>query len=277
MKQEVLDRLPEFMDVLELEEEPMGIFFTDRRPEEGFSPKPMDMPTLEMEQRGEVDWGEVFGNFSCAVGNIWRARRKNTAAWFSARRFGCPGSAFWQGFNKPQLDMIVRYVSTGIPGHMEGEHYCASPETTRRIFDELDPVSAPEPYLVYKPLSQFGEDETPLVVAFFTRPEPLSGLHQLAAYVTGDPDVVRSPWAAACGGLVAWPLKYLEQGENKAVLGGWDPSARKFYAPDELSFTVPFPMLESMLEQWEESFLTRKSWPTVRKKAGRSKRAWGRG
>lgn len=276
MDSTLTQRIPDFLDVLALDEEPMGIFFTDTEPEEGFTPPEMDMPTREQEARGEVDFGKLFGNFSCALGSIWRARRKKTAAWFSERHFGCPGSAFWQGFNKPQLEAIIAYVSAGVPGQMEGELYCGSHDTLRQIFEDIDPTPAPAPYLVYKPLSQFSDDEEPLLVAFFSRPEPLCGLHQLAAFVTDDPGVVRSPWAAACGGLITWPLKYLENGENKATLGGWDPSARKFFGPDELSFTVPFGMFRDMVMRWEESFLTRTAWPTVRKKAERSRKAWTR-
>jgi hypothetical protein len=93
--------------------------------------------------------------------------------------------------------------------------------------------------------------------------------------VYNDPEVVNSPWGAACTNLITWPLKYLARGENKAVTGGWDPSARKFFKPDELSFTVPYQMFAQMLERFEESFLMTKTWATVRKKISRSKRCWG--
>jgi hypothetical protein len=59
------------------------------------------------------------------------------------------------------------------------------------------------------------------------------------------------------------------------VIGGWDPSARKFFKTDELSFTVPFPMFEDMLNRCGESFLATKTWATVQKKIARSKKAWG--
>ena len=72
-----------------------------------------------------------------------------------------------------------------------------------------------------------------------------------------------SPWAAACGSIAAWPLHYLSRGAMKAVLGGWDPSARKFFRPYELSFTVPMSMFLSMLERYRESFLMTDTWQTV--------------
>jgi hypothetical protein len=58
-------------------------------------------------------------------------------------------------------------------------------------------------------------------------------------------------------------------------MGGWDPSARKFYKADELSFTVPFSMFKDMLDRYKGSFLTTKTWTTVQKKIERSKKTWG--
>ena len=275
MNKPLTDKLPEFLKLLGLDEEPMGIYYTDEEPSHGFSPRPMDLPTREKETKNEIDWQAVFGNFSCAIGNIWRARKKKTAAYFSASRFGCPGSAFWLGYMKPQTETIIHYVSTGIPERMHGEYYCDSPDNLRKIFNDIDPRPASGDFCVVKGLSLFQAHEEPQLVAFFARPETLCGLHQLAMFVTNDPEVVQSPWGAACTSLVTWPFKYLANGENKAVVGGWDISARKFFKTDELSFTIPYGMFDQMLERFDESFLKTKTWETARKKILRSKRAWG--
>lgn len=52
---------------------------------------------------------KVFGQFSCVMGHIWRARRKKTAAYFSDKQFGCPGGVFFLGFNKPQTETIIHW------------------------------------------------------------------------------------------------------------------------------------------------------------------------
>ena len=173
------------------------------------------------------------------------------------------------------VEKNINYVSTGIPNWTDGEYYCDSPDSLRNIFEFVDPRPAPAAYCVIKPLSGFTDDETPELVVFFTRPESLCGLHQLAAFVTNDPEVVASPWGAACGNLVVWPLHYLSKGEKRAVIGGWDPSARKFFKTDELSFTVPFDMFVNMVQRMDESFLKTATWKTVRKKIERSQKAWG--
>jgi hypothetical protein len=275
MDDEVKQKLSGFLDLLGLDEEPMGIFYTHEEPADGFTPKPADLPTRDKEMKNEINWQGVFGQFSCVMGHIWRARKKKRAAYFDARRFGCPGGAFFLGYMKPQTETIIHYVSTGIPGRMEGELYCDSPDRLREIFQYIDPRPAPAAFCVVKGLSLFGPHETPELVAFFARPETLSGLHQLAAFVTHDPEVVASPWGAGCANLVSWPLKYLSQGRSRAVLGGWDPSARKFFKTDELTFTVPWDMFDRMLGRFGESFLTTKTWETVRKKIERSKKTWG--
>ncbi|WP_022666362.1 DUF169 domain-containing protein [Desulfospira joergensenii] len=277
MDKDILATLPGLLEILGMDEEPMGMFFTDEQPDQGYTPDPADLPTREKEKADGVDWAEIFSQFSCVMGKIWLARKKKSLAWFSASHFGCPGGAFWMGFNKPQAETIIHYVSTGIPGRMKGEFYCDSPDHLRQIFEQVDPEPAPKSYCVFKPLSLFREDETPVLISFFSRPEALCGLHQLATFVTNDPEVVASPWSAACGGLVAWPMHYLAQGRQKAVLGGWDPSARKFFKTDEISFTLPYDMFAEMTDRYEESFLKTDTWQNVHKKIGKSKRTWDKG
>jgi uncharacterized protein (DUF169 family) len=263
------------LETLGLDEEPLGMFYTDRQPEKGFSPKAGLLPSAEAEAQGAVDWGALFTDFSCVIGNIWRARRQKTAAYFSREQFGCLGGAFYLGYLKPQLDFISHYVSSGIPNQVEGEHYLESAEVTRDFFESIDPRVAPARFCVFKPLSQFVEPERAELVVFFGRGETLCGLNQLATFVTNDFEAVQSPFGAGCSNMVTWPLRYLAQGKLKAVLGGWDPSDRKFFKPDELSFTVPWEMFRRMAERWPESFLTTKTWSIVRKKIARSKRIWG--
>jgi uncharacterized protein (DUF169 family) len=266
--------LPKFLEILGMDEEPMGVFYTDQRPAEGFTPQAAELPTRDRESKNEIDWQSVFKSFSCVMGNIWLARKRKKPAFFDAAHYGCPGGAFWLGYMKPQTETIIHYVSSGIPGRMKGELYCESPDALRRIFDHIDPRPAPARFCVVKQLSLFTGTEQPELISFFARPETISGLHQLAAFVTNDPEVVASPWGAACTGLATWPFKYLAEGRQKAVLGGWDPSARKFFKTDELTFTVSFSMFTTMLDRFEESFLTTETWGNVQKKIDRSRKAW---
>ena len=266
--------LEELLEILGRIEEPMGMFYTDLRPEEGFVPKPGRIPTVEEEARNEVDFAALGNDFSCVIGMIWLARKKRSLAWFDREHFGCLGGAFFLGFMQQQLEFNVHYVSTGIPGVLEGERYLASPSVTRNFYNSIAPRPAPKAFCVFKPLSRFAEGEAPELVIFFGRPEALSGLHQLATFLTGDFSAVQSPFGSGCANIITWPLKYMEEGNLKAVLGGWDPSDRPFMKTDELTFAVPFALYEMMLERWRESFLTAPAWQNVLKKIGRSREAW---
>lgn len=265
----------EFVNALGYREELFGTYYTDQAPEEGVAPKKGVLPSVEAEASNRVNWAALDENWSCVIGSIWRARRKGVSAYFDREHFGCLGGAFYLGFLKPQLETIVYYVSTGIPGKLEGERYLESPEVTREFFRTIDPRPAPGRFCVFKPLSLLGEGESPEIVSFFARPEVVSGLNQLATFVTNDFEAVQSPFGAGCTSMVTWPLKYLSEGKLKAVIGGWDPSERKYLKPDELTFSVPYEMFQRMLSRWKESFLTTHTWSVIRKRVERSHRAWG--
>ncbi|MGB6066657.1 MAG: DUF169 domain-containing protein [Desulfomonilaceae bacterium] len=270
-----MTKVKEFLEVLGVTEEPMGMLYSNEQPAEGISPKPGTLPTREAEAAQEVDWASINANWSCVIGGIWRARKKGTIAYFDREHFGCLGGAFYLGFLKQQLETITYYVSTGIPGQLEGEHYLESAEVTRNFFRTVDPRPAPARFCIFKPISLFREDENPELVIFFSRPESIAGLNQLATFVTNDFEAVSSPFGAGCSNIVTWPLRYLAQGKLKAVLGGWDPSDRKFLKPDEITFSIPFEMFVRMVDRWPDSFLATATWDVVRKKAARSRKAWG--
>ena len=68
MDKNTLNALPKFLDTLGLDEEPLGLFYTDDEPGEGFTPKVNTLPTREKEMNNQIDWQKVFGQFSCAIG-----------------------------------------------------------------------------------------------------------------------------------------------------------------------------------------------------------------
>ncbi len=274
MNSNIIESLPKFLKALGLDEMPMGTFFTDKKPTAGYSPKSMELPTREKEIKNEVNWQSVFSGFSCVIQKIWLARKKKTTAYFSAELFGCVGGAFYLGFVNPMPETIIQYISTGIPNAMKGELYYDSPENAKKML-VADPKPASDKFCVFKPLNSFETDENPELVSFFVRPEALSGLHRLATFVTNDSEVVVSPSAAACGSLVVWPLYYLSKGLNKAVIGGMDPSARKYLKTDELTFTMPFGMFTEIINRFDETFLKTDTWATVEKKIRKSKKVWG--
>lgn len=275
--QSILEETNVFLEHLGLDQEPFGVYYDDIKPEKAYGPKPGAPISREMEEQGQVDMQAVFETFSCVIGNIWLARKKNSAAYISTQEYGCPGGVFYCSMMKPYLRFIEHYVSTGFEGSpIHGERYLPSPEAMKKFLDTVDPRKPPAKYCIFKPLSHFSDDQKPEFVIFFARPEVLSGLFTQTAFTTGDVDCVASPFGAGCTNILAWPLFYKEKGVEKAVLGGFDPSARKFMKTDELTFTVPLSLYQKMLAALPESmFNVGDTWPIVRKKVNRSAKTWG--
>ncbi|WP_300155187.1 DUF169 domain-containing protein [Solidesulfovibrio sp.] len=266
------------LELLEHEEGPMGVYYSDAKPEDGFGPKPGELFSREREAAGEIDWGRAFGDtFACVMGKVWLARNKRKAAWISHEACGCMGGGYYTGLYAPYMETIAHYVSTGIPGTpFDGEHYLPSPQTMRAFLEDCAPPPATGKYCVFKPLEAFAPGEEPLVIVFFARPEVINGLHSLTCYAAGSHLAVVSPFSAACGSMVAWPLVYQQRGEERAVLGGFDLSARKFLKTDEMLFSIPLPFYRKMLDVMEASALTRHTWQGVLKKVRKSNQTWAR-
>lgn len=268
--QKLLADTNRLLELLGHTEAPLGVYYSDTKPE-GFGPRPGEIFSRERELAGELDWAKIRQNFSCVMGNIWLARKKQKAAWLSHEECGCMGGGFFSGIYRPYLESNVFYVSTGIPDTpIEGEHYMSSPETMRTFLDDATPPLPSAKYCVIKPLEQFAEPELPLVVTFFARPEVLTGLHSLTNYALGTHNGVVSPFGAGCTSIVSWPLAYQARGQECAVLGGFDPSARKYMKVDELTFAMALPVYRKLLGAMESSALTRDTWAGVRKKVVKS-------
>jgi uncharacterized protein (DUF169 family) len=262
------------LELLGLEESPFGVCYADIKPD-GYGPKQNEIFSRERETAGEIDWYKAFGNFTCFIGSLWLARKKKKAAWISREECGCMGGGFYSGIYRPYLEMNVLFVSTGVPGTpIEGEHFMPSPESMRAFMEDVAPPAPLGKYCVIKPLEQFADEEPPLVVVFFARPEVLTGLYVLTSYATGDCNAVTAPFGSACSNIVAWPLVYRQRGKECAVLGGFDPSARKYLKTDELTFSVPLTLYRKMLDVMETSALVRDTWADVRKKVIKSNHTW---
>lgn len=238
------------------QEEPLGLFFSDRRPEGGLGPD-CDRP------------------HDCVMKYVRLARTKKVPGWVSREKFGCQGVRSQAGFLLPPPEAMAAFVTSGFPGQ-EGERYLPEPASMHRFWAAQDLQPAPADYCVFKPLSQFKDGEEPLVVVFFARPEVLCGLIHLAYYALDDHAAVQLPFGPGCSGFIAWPLHYLHRGEDKAVLGGTDISCRPYLETDELSFAAPAPVFAKMLSKGPESFLSGHSWPKVEKKIALSRRTWSR-
>ncbi len=247
-------KLDWMLDALGCEEKPLGLFFSEEQPT-GHGP-------------------DGTKAHDCLMKYVRLARVRRVPGWISRHQPGCRGGAIYAGFTEPS-DAVARFVTTGVPGR-EGERYMPDPKSMWRFFEALDSQPASADYCVIKPLELFSTEEKPLAIIFFARGELLSGLCQLAFFALDDHQAVVFPFGSGCANIVSWPLHYARQGEDRAVVGGADPSCRPYMEPDELSFAVPASAFIKMLDAAPRSFLTGGTWATVRRKIEKSHKRWKR-
>ncbi len=233
----------QFKDTLGLKESPLGIYYTNDKPE-GVTAKE--------------------GIPGCMIGLLQNARKKGKTVYFDKNHFGCPGGGYYMGFLEKARPNIEYFLSCGIPNEMEGERYIKTPELARKYFGLMKPRPAPANYCVFKPIENFQQgDVKPEVVAFFAPPDVLSGLFTLTNYALETTDAVYSPFGSGCGLILTYPLKEAEKEAPRAVIGMFDVSARPMVEKETLTISMPCSVFLKLLGNVSDSFLQTESWKKV--------------
>ena len=197
--------------------------------------------------------------------NWQRCERARTPV-FTAGHIGCGGGKTYLGFGHHLRPGFEHFLSYGIPDKLEGERYKDSPETVKALVAATPSYTAPATYLVAKRIDKLLEGDTPQVAAFFATPDTLSGLFTLAGFEEADVHATLAPFSAGCGSLVKFPFLELAGSRQWPVLGMFDVSARPYVPANTLSFAVPWPRLERMVGNMDQSFLITPSWDLVRRR-----------
>lgn len=211
----------------------------------------------------QEDLRENANEHRCLIGNL-NSVRQGLPYVYDAESRGCPGGKRYSGFVTDLRPDFEYFLSYGIPGKMEGERYKKSPELVREFLESNPAVKAPGKYLVFKRWDRLSEEEQPLAVVFFAKPDVLSGLFTLANYDLAAVPGVIAPMGAGCASILNYPLMEARTEQPKCVLGMLDVSARPCVPADTLTFTVPMRRFEQMVANMDESFLITESWRAVR-------------
>jgi len=237
------ERLQWLSDKLCLPEPPLAVFYTDTKPAEGFTP---------CDERQ-----------ACIFAHLRKLRKHGGAAFFDAAHASCGGGAYFLGFSEPWPGQPY-FVSTGIPGEMEGERYIKTPELAMRFNEETRPLPATGKYCVLKRVPDLPEGEQAEVVIFFAPPDVMAGLMGLVSFASESFEAVRAPMSSGCGAAVSWARREAQSEKPKAILGGFDPSVRPFLEPNTLTLSMPTKLLQDMLRDAPDSFLTAHAWTHLR-------------
>jgi len=201
----------------------------------------------------------------CVIAALANVRKGNSVR-FDVDSIGCPGGKKYLGFTEGIMPNFEYFLSYGIPGELEGERYCKSPELVKKIYEQMPVYKAPGRFIVFKRWDNISEHDEPEVVIFFTEPDVLSGLFTLYRFDEIDRDIVYAPFGSGCSTIVQFPYLEKDVDHPRAVIGMFDPSARPYVPRNVVTFSFPVKKLVSMIENMDESYLITKTWETIQKR-----------
>jgi hypothetical protein len=187
---------------------------------------------------------------------------------FSAESRICGGARRYLGFTAG-VDMpnFEYFLSYGIPGKLEGERYKKSPELVRESVKSSPSFKAPKKFIVFKRWDKLSKSDEPEVVVFLAGMDVIAGLFTLANFDEAEPNAVICPFGSGCSSMVYHPYLELRSSRPRCVLGMFDISARPCVGRNTLSFAIPIPKFQRMVDNMSESFLTTDSWKDLRKRS----------
>ncbi len=215
------------------------------------------------ENPGDIDRANLPKGRSCIVCELAIVRKGTPLAW-NVDSLACGGARRYLGYADKMRPDFEYFLSSGIPGKMEGERYIRTPEMVKEVMAKVGCIPAKGRYIVFKRLDQLSPEEEPIALIFFAKPDVLSGLYTLANFDQVEGLGVIAPFGSGCASIVHHPLLENEKENPKAVLGMFDPSSRPCVQKEVLSFTVPMKKFVKMVSYMEESFLITGTWDLVK-------------
>jgi len=201
----------------------------------------------------------------CIIADMSLVSRGQSLA-FNAENMGCRGGRRYCGFSKEIMPDFKYFLSTGIPGEMEGERYKKDPETVIELMKNTPVFEATASWLIVKPFEALEPEDEPEAILFFATPDVIAGLFTLANYDRTDLYGVKTPFSAGCGSVIQYPRIENQREKPDCILGMFDSSARPYVKADALSFAIPVKRFETLVGYMDECFLTTDTWKVMEKR-----------
>ncbi len=217
------------------------------------------------DEEGQAEQSIPGETSRCIIGALANVR-KGKSLRFDVDSVGCPGGKRYLGFTEGIMPNFEYFLSSGIPGELEGERYCKSPDLVREIYDQMPDFQAPGRFIVFKRWDNISDNDDPDVIIFFAEPDILSGLFTLYRFDEVERDIVYAPFGSGCSTIVQYPYLEINADHPRAVIGMFDPSARPYVPKNTVTLSFPMKKFISMIENMDESFLITDTWKNIQKR-----------
>lgn len=212
-----------------------------------------------------VEKEKIVEGQRCIFAQLAKVRRGESIC-MQNESVNCRGGKRYLGFSQTLFPGFECFLSHDEAG--EGERYKRTPELVAECMKYL-PFIPVKKNIIFKRWDRLSEGDSPLGVIFFANPDVISGLFTLTCFNSAAPDAVITPFGAGCASIVYYPYREELNGTKRAVLGLFDPSARKCVKGDLLTFAIPFSKFVEMINEMEESFLITNSWSIIKGRMGK--------
>ena len=156
----------------------------------------------------------------------------------SADNLTCGGGRFYTGFS-PMPEHVPTFVS-------EKEKYKESADTVKDYLAAFGPVRTDRKYLNFVRVDQAESFEGMEGLLFLAGPDVISGLCAWAFFDSNDPETVSLVFGSGCSSIVANAARENSRNGFRTFIGLTDPSARQWFDPGIMSFTIPACRFRSM-------------------------------
>lgn len=204
---------------------------------------------------------------SCLICDLAKVRNGRSVS-YNIDSLGCAGARRYLGYTDKMRPGFEYFLSCGNE-KMEGERYLRTPEMVKEFMKNQITLPIDGRNIVFKRWDSLVEEDDPVVVVFFARPDVLSGLFTLANFDQTEPNGTITPFGAGCGTIIHYPYLESLSERPRAVIGMFDPSARPCVPENILTFAIPMKRFEKMIGYMEESFLITGTWTAVRNRINR--------
>lgn len=201
---------------------------------------------------------------TCIIAQLLKVRRGESLC-FSESSIGCGGGKHYLGYKEVVNGRFNYFLSHGEEGEY-GERYKRTPGQVEAIMKELPLLPREGDFIVFKRWDRLEEEDRPEVVVFMGKPDVISGLFTWVNFDSTVSDAVIAPFGAGCASMIYHPYREQIEGRKRAVIGMFDPSARKCMDADLLSLAIPMNKFMEMIDQMDESFLITDTWTKIQRR-----------